>query len=129
MVVKLVAASAVTSLTCCVTATGAGLLEIAGRSGLGQDFELEFGGMWPAPEAEILVLESAKYRTTKFFPQAKDGQTHIRWGEHDQERRLTISVSGIAPVPFDRAPQHVQQALVRWVDKLAVQLRRDRGEG
>lgn len=104
------------------------MIEIHGRSGLGQDFELEFGGLWPAADACVLVTESAKYRSTTFFPESKGAQTFVRWGGLDGERRLTIHVSGAKQLAFDAAPEALQVALYRWVEKLASQMRKDRNE-
>lgn len=104
------------------------MIEIQGRSGLGQDFELEFGGLWPAADAFVLVPESARYRSTTFFPESKGAQTFVRWGGLNGERRLMIHVSGSKQLPFDAAPTALQNALYRWVEKLAIQMRRDRNE-
>jgi hypothetical protein len=104
------------------------VIQISGRTGLGQDFELEFGGLWPAAASSIRVTETAKYRTGKFFPGATGSETHLVWDDLGGERRLMISVAGLKPIPFDSASDPIQQALLRWVEKFATQVRIGRQE-
>lgn len=101
------------------------MLAIEGRSGPGQDFELEFCDSWGPHDAEIAIPASARLK----LPNA-DVKTDVRnpvllrWTRHGADFRLVVDVPGQKAVPFDDAPPAIQKTLGRWVDKFAGQLRR-----
>ena len=101
------------------------LLSIQGRGGVGQEFELEFHGYLLGADLFVKIPESKTFRTAQLIPGAVAGQTSLRWTQHGGEQRLVVEY-GAQRIPFDDAPETLRKALVRWVERLALLLRKGR---
>lgn len=103
------------------------MIAIAGRSGVGQEFELEFSGYLTGLDIFVAVPESKTFRNSWFVPGSTAVQTTLRWVEHCGEQRLVVEM-GTTRTPFDDAPAKLRAALRRQVEKFACLLRKGRYE-
>jgi hypothetical protein len=101
------------------------VIAIQGRSGVGQEFELEFHGYMVGVDVFVAIPESKTFHTPRLVPGAAAGATSLRWALHDGEQRLVIEI-GARRFPFDEAPEDLRKALNRWVERLANVLRKGR---
>ena len=101
------------------------MLVIGSRSGVGQEFELEFSGYLTDVDVMLPIPESKTFRSAKFVAGAVAGETCLRWVEHGGEQRLVIEI-GNARTPFDEAPELLRKVLHPWVERFATMLRKAR---
>lgn len=100
------------------------MISIQSRSGVGQEFELEFNGYMAEVDVFVTIPESKTFQASRLVPGASGG-TSLRWTLHGGEQRLIVDLGG-RRMAFDDAPENVRKALSRWVDRLANLLRKGR---
>ena len=101
------------------------MISIQSRSGVGQEFELEFNGYMTDVDVFVAVPESKTFSTARLMPGAVAGATSVRWVNHGGEHRLVVDI-GARRMAFDDAPEDLRKALARWVERLANVLRKGR---
>ena len=101
------------------------MISIASRAGVGHEFEFEFNGYKVGADLCVNVPESKSFKTAQFCPESSGARTSLHWAPHGGEQRLLVEV-GDKRMPFDDAPEILRKALIRWVEKLAILLRRGR---
>lgn len=101
------------------------MISIQGRGGVGQEFELEFHGYLPGADLFVNVPESKTFKSAQFVPGAAGGQTSLRWVRFGGEQRLVVDI-GANRMAFDDAPEPLRKALTRFVERLAIMLRKGR---
>lgn len=101
------------------------MISIQSRSGVGQEFELEFNGYMADVDVFVTIPESKVFQSERLMPGAVAGGTSLRWTLHAGEQRLVVEIGG-RRMAFDDAPENVRRALTRWVERLANLLRKGR---
>ena len=101
------------------------MIAIASRSGVGQEFELEFSGYMPNVDVVLSIAESKTFRSSKYMADGICAETCLRWTEFGGEQRLVIDMGAIR-TPFDEAPVSLRNVLRPWVERFATMLRKGR---
>ena len=101
------------------------MIAIASRSGIGQEFELEFSGYMPDVDVVLNIPESKTFRSSKYMAGGICAETCLRWTEFGGEQRLMIDMGEIR-TPFDEAALSLRNVLRPWVERFATMLRKGR---